>query len=375
MTIAASVAQARGARPDGPIRVLVVDDSVVIRGFISRWIAEQQDMIVAGSAANGRIAVGLAAKTPFDVAILDIEMPEMDGLAALPLLLKAQPNLKILMASTLTRRNADISIKALSLGATDYVPKPESMREGRSPDEFRADLIEKVRALGARRGTRAPLARPTAKGPVATSGSLQEITLRPASTTRPQILAIGSSTGGPQALFELTRGIASSIDVPIVITQHMPATFTSILAEHIGKICGLPTREGENGEPLRPRQIYIAPGGRHMILTRRDGHVQIALTDGPAENFCKPAVDPLFRSVADIYGATALCAVLTGMGADGREGARKVAAAGGTILVQDEASSVVWGMPGAVAQAGLASAVLPLAGLPREILKLMGRAR
>lgn len=356
------------------VRVLVVDDSAVIRGLISRWLEEDPGITVAGSAVNGRHAVTIAQEKPFDVAILDIEMPEMDGLTALPLLVKAQPGLKVLMASTLTRRNAEISLKAMSLGAADYVPKPETMRDGKSPAEFRTELIEKVKALGTPAASkRAPGIVPRTATRTLASAAPAKITLRAPSAVKPQVIAIGSSTGGPQALFEVVKVLAPALDLPVVITQHMPAAFTAILAEHIRKASGLACAEGKTGDVLKPRQVYVAPGGQHMLVERRNGQPTIVLSDAPPENYCKPAVDPMFRSLAAAYGSGVLGIILTGMGQDGREGGRAIVGAGGTILAQDEATSVVWGMPGAVAQAGLCSAVVPLAQIVPEVLKLTRR--
>lgn len=345
-----------------PIRVMIVEDSVVIRGMLSRWVAADPAMTLAGTAANGRIAVDTIKSTNPDVIILDIEMPEMDGITALPLLVKACPRAKIIMASTLTRRNAEISIKALTLGAADYVPKPTAVGASGASEAFKRDLFEKIVALG--RPRRAP---PAPGKPAAPSASFK---LRPASSVRPLILAIGSSTGGPQALAQVVTAIAPRLNVPVVITQHMPATFTAILAETLSRQSGLKCTEGAEGMMLEPGRVYVAPGDYHMLLKARGG--PLTLTQTPPENFCRPAVDPMFRSVAAAYGPATLAVVLTGMGADGREGARVIANAGGTILAQDEATSVVWGMPAAVAQADLASAVLPLTSVAPAVRKYLG---
>jgi two-component system chemotaxis response regulator CheB len=353
------------ARPaaGGPIRVMIVDDSATIRGLLTRWIGSDPALSVVATVNNGRAAVEQIKSADPDVVILDIEMPEMDGITALPLLLKACPRAKIIMASSLTRRNAEISLKALSLGATDYVPKPTSVGAGDAADAFRRDLCEKVVALGRPRRAAARVV-PTQGAP---------IKLRNASSVKPQIVAIGSSTGGPQALNVVVKALAPQLNVPILITQHMPATFTAILAETLTRHSGLKCVEGADGMMLEAGHVYVAPGDHHMLIKGRGG--PIMLTQTPPENFCRPAVDPMFRSIAAAYGSAVLAVVLTGMGADGREGAKTIAAVNGTILAQDEATSVVWGMPAAVAHAGVASAVLPLPSVGPEMRKLLGLSR
>jgi two-component system chemotaxis response regulator CheB len=312
--------------------------------------------------------------------VLDVDMPELDGLAALPLLLEKRRELVVIMASTLTRRNAEISLKALSLGATDYIPKPASNREVTGSPSFRRDLIEKIRQLGLRSkrlrfgnlrarvpGTEAPAALP----PKLRTPAAQPIALRPLPATAPRVLVIGSSTGGPQALNAIVTQIGSVLDrAPVLITQHMPPTFTTILAEHLARLANRPAREAVEGEEVNAGTIYLAPGGRHMTVVRRDGIATIALDDGPLVNFCKPAVDRLFSSAAEVWGHWVLGLVLTGMGSDGLRGAQAIAAAGGCILAQDEPTSVVWGMPGQVAHAGLCSAVLPLDEIMPRLTRL-----
>jgi two-component system chemotaxis response regulator CheB len=342
---------------------MIVDDSATIRGLLSRWIASDPALSVVATVNNGRAAVEQIKNADPDVVILDIEMPEMDGITALPLLLKACPRAKIIMASSLTRRNAEISLKALSLGATDYVPKPTSVGAGDAADAFRRDLCEKVVALGRPRRAAARVV-PTQGAP---------IKLRTASSVKPQIVAIGSSTGGPQALNVVMKALAPQLNVPVLITQHMPATFTAILAETLSRHSGLKCTEGADGMMLEAGRVYVAPGEHHMVIKGRGG--PIMLTQTPPENFCRPAVDPMFRSIAAAYGSAVLAVVLTGMGADGREGAKAVAGVNGTVLAQDEATSVVWGMPAAVAHAGVASAVLPLPSVGPEMRKLLGLSR
>lgn len=369
--------QTTAAAAAGPIRVMVVDDSAVIRGLISRWIAAEPDMEVVATAPNGAQALRQAEKSQPEVIVLDIEMPEMDGLAALPEILRLVRGVRVLMSSTLTRAGAEVSIKALTLGAADYLTKPSSTRESGAVEAFRVELLQKARALGAaRRRTQAlrqagaaPL-RPSSIGAAhanANAGAERQIRLHHGVPIRPQILAIGSSTGGPQAVSAMLAPIAARLRVPIVITQHMPATFTAIFADHLGKATGVEAAEAVDGEVIRAGRIYVAPGNRHMIVARDGDRRVLRLTDGPPENFCRPAVDPMLRSIAEVYGAASLVVILTGMGHDGLAGSRAIVEAGGRIIAQDEASSVVWGMPGAVANAGICSAVLPLGDIGAQV--------
>ena len=303
-------------------------------------------------------------------------MPVMDGLTALPKILEVKPEAKVIMNSTLTRANADISLRALAMGAADYLTKPSSSQELRSAEAFSRELTEKVKALGAAsRGQApspavAPRERSAKPAPAAAPISLRGRT----AAQPPAAIAIGSSTGGPQALFKVFAGLGAAPPQPIFITQHMPPTFTTLLAEHISRQTGISCHEPEDGEAVAGGRIYLAPGDRHMLVRSGGEGVVIRLSDGPQENFCRPAVDPMLRSLAKVYGARLLVAILTGMGADGREGGRSVVEAGGTIIAQDEESSVVWGMPGAVATAGLCSAVLPLPEIAPYISKVAMRS-
>jgi two-component system chemotaxis response regulator CheB len=387
-----STALARPSTPNStrhePLRVMVVDDSVVIRGLISRWIEAEPDMVVAASLRTGRDAVNQVERVNPDVAVLDIEMPELDGISALPLLLAKKRNLIIIMASTLTRRNAEISFKALALGASDYIPKPESTREPTAAETFRHDLIQKIRSLGAKARRAVPasaspplvpaLGRPREpsatlpRGPVAHPQLLR----RAFGTLPPRALLIGSSTGGPQALMTLVAEIGPVIDrFPVLITQHMPPTFTTILAEHLARSSQRPAHEAVNGEIVKAGQIYLAPGGHHMRVARHGADAVIALDDGPAVNFCKPAVDPLFNSAIDVWQGSIVALVLTGMGSDGTRGGKDIVAAGGSVIAQDETSSVVWGMPGAAANAGICAAVLPLNQIAPKLVRLFSGDR
>jgi two-component system chemotaxis response regulator CheB len=368
------------------LRVMIVDDAVVVRGLFARWVEAEADLQVAATLRSGREAVEQIERCDPDVVVLDVEMPDLDGLSALPLLFQKKRDLVVIMASTLTRRNAEISLKALSLGAADYVAKPQSS-EGpiSASSSFRRELIEKIRGLGDRARRKrfaalAPASRPGRLPLVGTSPPLvpraPHYSLRALPRHPPRVLAIGASTGGPQALTALMRKLGSLIDrAPVIITQHMPPTFTTILAEHMARVSGRPAREAQHGEEINAGTIYLAPGGKHMKVARRDGIAVIEIDDGPQVNFCKPAVDPMFASAAAVWGQWVLGLVLTGMGADGLRGAQSIADAGGAVITQDEPSSVVWGMPGQVTQAGISSAVLPLDQIAGALLRLFSGER
>jgi two-component system chemotaxis response regulator CheB len=371
------------AFPDsGPIRVMVVDDSAVIRGLVRQWLDHEPDIQVVHTAPNGKSAVSNLASSGAEVVILDIEMPVMDGLTALPLLLKEMPGVKVLMASTLTLRNAEISLTALAKGAADYIPKPQALRDSSGSIDFRREIVAKVKALGeARRRSRAMAAARPERAPMAVAEKKgfpppkPRIALRPISPIRPKVIAIGSSTGGPQALFKVLTGLPGTFDLPILITQHMPATFTAILADHIHRATGRECMEAQDGEIVLPGHIYIAKGGFHMVVEKQNGSVVLRLDEGPLENFCRPSVDPMFRSVASVYGAGTLGVILTGMGNDGLKGSQALVNGGGNLIAQNEASSVVWGMPGAVAAAGLCSAVLDIDELAPAIARISAGAK
>lgn len=365
------------------IRVMIVDDAVVVRGLFARWIEAEPDLELVATMRSGREAVAELTRADPDVVVLDVEMADLDGIAALPLLLEKKRDLVIIMASTLTRRNAEISLRALSLGAADYIPKPTTSIDVNSTVSFRRELIEKIRQLGLRakrnRVTANARARTAAEPPAAgktrammpAHADPSSLILRAMPVVTPRVLLIGCSTGGPQALNALVTQIGPVLErSPVLITQHMPPTFTAILADHLARLSGHPAREAQDGEEINAGHIYLAPGGRHMTVTRREGTAVIALDDGPPVNFCKPAVDPLFASAATVWGQWVLGLVLTGMGADGMRGAQQIVAAGGNIIAQDEATSVVWGMPGQVAQAGLCSAVLPLPEIAPRLVRM-----
>lgn len=336
------------------VRVLVCDDSALIRGAISRIVESDPGIRVVARAANGREAVELAQRSPVDVVVLDVEMPDMDGLTALPLLLRARPAPRVVMASTLTTRGAEITMRALRLGAADCIAKPSALGS-LSEGAFRRELLEKLHALA---------------GKAACS---EGIMLRP--LPRPmraaQLLAVGSSTGGPQALFTLVQGLTAELPVPVIVTQHMPASFMATLANHLDRIGTLRCAEVQENERLLPGRLYLAHGDRHMLVERRSGALWVRLDDGPARNFCRPSVDPMFQSAAAACDGALVLTILTGMGQDGLAGTRAAVGAGAVAIAQDEETSVVWGMPGAITRAGLCHAVLPLPRIAPKVLELL----
>ena len=387
--VSKGVTTPQAAGNGGPVRVMITDDSAVIRGLIARALEQDAEIEVVSSVADGQMAVNALGRHDVDVIVLDIEMPVMDGLTALPKLLALKPHVKVIIASTLSQRGADVSLKAMRAGAADYIPKPSSSRELGGSDDFKRELIGKVKALGhaARRETgggpiRAkesaapaagqplaaapprPAAIPRAPGPVKTTG-LSEI-------QRVDVIAIGSSTGGPQALFEVVSHL-KGLRQPVLITQHMPPTFTAILADHLCRNCGVEASEAKDGEPLLAGHVYVAPGNFHMTVQRRGGTPVIVLNQDPPENFCRPAVDVMLRSLAQLYNRNLLIAILTGMGSDGTRGCAEAVQAGGQVIAQDEPTSVVWGMPGSVAHAGLANAILPINQIGQQLRRLASR--
>jgi two-component system chemotaxis response regulator CheB len=290
-------------------------------------------------------------------------MPVLDGMAALPLLLRANPGVRVVMASTLTTRGADIALRALRMGAADYVPKPSTIGTV-GDDAFARELLQKVKGLARLR-----------RGSPALAVARAPVSLRGASSLPPRLLAIGSSTGGPQALFTVVQGLGRSLGIPVVLTQHMPATFTPLLAEHLSRLGAMPCAEAHDGESLVPGRIYLAPGDRHLVIDGGRAGLRARLTTDPPENFCRPSVDPMLRSAAAACDGRVLVGMLTGMGQDGLGGTKTVIEAGGSAIAQDEATSVVWGMPGAIAQAGLCHAVLPLQRIAPKLLEMTKGAR
>jgi two-component system chemotaxis response regulator CheB len=352
------------------IRVLVVDDSVVIRRLLTDILSQDPEIELAGTAPNGRIALSKLPQVNPDIVTLDIEMPELDGLSTLPELRKAYPKLPVIMFSTLTERGALATLDALARGATDYVTKPANVGSvAAGIQSVKDQLIPKIKALcsgvhSAVAPRPAPLA-PRLRTDRAVSRAPQ----------RCEVVVIGSSTGGPQALATVLSRIPADFPVPIVVVQHMPPVFTHHLATRLNQVSALSVHEASGGETLQPGQVLIAPGNYHLELQRQGIAVKTIVQQGPPENSCRPAVDVLFRSAAQVFGPQCLGVVLTGMGHDGLRGAEHIVHVDGTVIAQDEASSVVWGMPRAVAEAGLARHVLPLALISNELSRCVAVGR
>ncbi len=344
-------------------RVLVVDDSAVMRRLVSEGLGGDPEMEVVATASNGALALDGIARLSPDLVTLDIEMPEMNGLEALAQIRRRWPQLPVIMFSTLTERGAEATLEALSQGANDYVTKPSSASAGQAPQVIRRELAPRIKALCSSRNLqvrRAALAR-RLPASVGTAGR-----------RRTEVVAIGSSTGGPNALTCLLSALPAQLRVPLLIVQHMPPLFTRFLAERLASKCPFPVREAEEGAVVLPGEAWIARGDYHLALVREGTQVKMRLTQQPPENSCRPSVDVLFRSVAEVYGSGAMAVVLTGMGQDGLLGARNLRNCGAEIIVQDEATSVVWGMPGYIAREGLADAVLPLPQIAPEITRRLG---
>ena len=353
----------------GRINVLVVDDSVVIRRLVTTVLEEDPDITVVGTAASGRIAINKLAQVAPDCVTLDMEMPDLDGLGTLRELRRTHPRLPVIMFSTLTERGAGATLDALALGANDYVCKPANV--GSVPEAIasvRSQLVPKIKALCPPPAGALPAAvRRTPSVPAPATGVIP--------TGRIDVLTIGSSTGGPDALTSVLPQLPASYPVPVVIVQHMPPVFTRMFAQRLDSKCALSVKEAEHGDLVVPGRVLIAPGDKHLELKRVGTHVVAQLTSAPPEHFCRPAVDVLFRSVAQVYGGNALAVVLTGMGSDGARGAEVLRRAGAEVVAQDEPSSVVWGMPGAVVSAGLAHRVLPLDRVAADMVTVANRAR
>jgi two-component system chemotaxis response regulator CheB len=354
------------------IRVLVVDDSTVVRRLLAELIGAEPDMQVVGTAADGRIAMAKLDQVNPDLVTLDVEMPEMNGLETLAAIRKVRPRLPVIMCSTLTKPAAEATLDALSLGASDYVTKPTGAGTRKEAvGQLRDDLLSKIRFFV--RGTLQVALPPPA--PVAAAAPAAPRPRPAGPPGRIAMVALGVSTGGPNALQALVPTLGLDLPVPVLVVQHMPPTFTRLLAERLANLRGGKVEEAVEGAAALPGHIYIAPGDFHMTVQREDGKSVIHLSKDPHENSCRPAVDPLFRSVAEAFGNKALGVVLTGMGRDGTNGCEHLREHGAQIVVQDEASSVVWGMPGLVARKGLADAILPLGQLGAEIRRRVMEGR
>jgi len=368
------------------IRVMIVDDVAIVRRLVADALAVDPELQVVGMAANGREALAKIPSLAPDLIVLDYEMPEMDGLETLRELKRTGSRARVVLFSTYTRHGAKATLDALWLGADDYATKVSASDLVAASRCVQTELIPKIKALCSEDAPAPPVAAPTAAAePIVPAGPPPVLRAREALTGkaparsatpgRAEIIAVGASTGGPRALATLLERLPRDLAAPIVIVQHMPPLFTRSLAERLDGGTPLRCAEGEDGAVLEPGTVWIAPGNWHMTVAREGSAAVLRLTGEPPENSCRPAADPLFRSVADVYGAGALAVVLTGMGQDGLRGAERIKQRGGAVLVQDEASSVVWGMPGAVAKAGLADRVLPVRDIAAEIARRVASGR
>jgi two-component system chemotaxis response regulator CheB len=350
------------------IRVMVVDDSVVIRRLVTQALEQDPMIEVVGSASNGAIGLRRISEFRPDVITLDIEMPDMNGLEMLRRIRKEAPHLRVIMFSTLTERGAAVTLEALALGADDYITKVSN--EGsldRSLVRLKEEMVPKIKQFF---NVAVTTPRP---GPVS-------VRVPPPSTAlaartvghRPRVLVIGVSTGGPAALGAILPSLPKDFPLPILLVQHMPPLFTRLLAERLDATCKLKVKEAAEGEAIAAGTILIAPGDYHMKVASSATGMKVCLDQSPRQNSCRPAVDALFASVAEIYGGAVVAVILTGMGHDGLLGVEALRTRGASVLAQDEASSVVWGMPGAVVNAGLADRVLPLDAIVPEILNIAG---
>ena len=350
------------------IRVLVVDDSAVVRGLLTKTLASEPLIEVTATAMHGEAALHKLRQQAADVVILDVEMPVMDGLTALPLILREFPSTRVVMVSSLTSDGADATIRALALGAAGCIAKPTGNSVSESIDRLSRELVPLVKALAPQAPAERAMPSPTA--PAATMASNGRPRRKSGPRTPPAVVVIGTSTGGPQALSHILKGLGTDLTLPILIVQHMPAMFTPMLARHLARDGRRPCTEAAQGAPIERGRTYVAPGDFHLRVVRRENRMLMEIDQAPPEHFCRPSVNPLFHSAAECYGSGVLAVMLTGMGDDGIEGTRAIAERNGYIVAQDQASSVVWGMPAAVVREQLAHEVLPLDAIASAILRL-----
>ena len=342
-----------------PVRILVVDDAVVARRVISDILTDEDDFEVVGTAPNGNLALTKIARLHPDVVTLDIDMPELDGMQTLTAIRSSYPEIRVIMVSNHTQRGAAITVEALFSGASDYVTKAARTSSAEEARRYlQEQLVPKIRALV-----------PGVSSGVSAAGTRAAHLISRRKMPAIKIVVIGSSTGGPNALTAILESLPEDFPVPVLIVQHLPENFTTFLAKRLDMVSALHVGEATHRTLVEPGHIWIAPGNRHLETRSTARGIELATSDGPLVNSCKPAADVLFRSAARCYGSSVLAVVLTGMGQDGLDGCREISAAGGQIVVQDRSTSVVWGMPGQVAEAGLAESVLPVTEIGAEIVR------
>lgn len=357
MTLAPAMAQPRTAQrtpaEEAPIRLMIVDDSSVARAILSRMISAHHEFEVVALAASAAEALDALRSTPVDVVLLDVEMPGASGLEALPEILRAGRGARVLIVSSMAEDGADTTVRALALGATDTLPKPGT---GIFAGRFSDVLADRLRRIGraVRRSGEA-------------AGEPHPISLREAPDWRLECLALGASTGGLHALNAFLRALPERIGAPVLVTQHLPPMFMSYFARQLEAASGRATVVAEDGQPVLPDRIHVAPGDAHLCVERRGEEVRVRLRSGASASGCLPSVDPMLTAVAEAYGSGGVAVILSGMGKDGLLGSRSVADRGGVVFAQDRHSAAIWGMPRAVAEAGLVSAVMPPAELARRI--------
>lgn len=352
------------------IKVIIVDDSAVIRNILSGILSEDNSIEIVESVSTAEAAYSIIGYKNIDIMLLDVEMPGISGIEAIPKLLNKRPNLKIIMVSSLTARNAPIAIQALSLGASDYIEKPSS-RDFAGPSNFKQSLINKIKSLSKIYHNTLLLSQ---SNMIPTNANKDDIHLRQDLTLnfKPNLIAIASSTGGPKALIELVQSFDKNYlsKIPVLVTQHMPPIFTNLLAQNINKLGIIECVEGEDNALITAGKMYIAPGDKHMRVIEKLGNYYIHLTNEAPINFCRPAADPMFESILDAFKSNILAIMLTGMGHDGYLGIKKIVEnKAGICIAQDKDTSVVWGMPGSVALNNLCSAVLPLSEIAQYVMK------
>ncbi len=356
-----------GARPS---TVVIADDSVVVRGLFARWLGESGRFHVVGVAGDGEAAIEHAGRHHPDIMVLDLDMPVLDGVEALPRIVKESPGTAVLLTTTLTERNAQLALQCMSMGAVDVLPKPDSRSGLTLSLDFRSELLGKLGSIAQSRRRNGEAAMESGHSNPLPAGVID---LRALVSVMPRYLVIGASTGGPRAVARVLSDLGSALaNLTTLVVQHMPPLFTASFADQIAAQLGVPAREPHDGERLARGTIYVAPGGRHLGIERKLGHIVASISDGPPVHFCRPAVDVLFRETARHLGPAALGLIMTGMGSDGTDGAAALRNAGAAVIAQDEPSSTIWGMPGSVVRAGQASIIVPLGGIGPAIRMLVG---